>query len=326
MSERPRSQPEASRLTIWVVPEGLDSPTRQLQTSTRAVRQVLVGVFAACLGVLGLAAVGVDSIVDRRARRALLDENLSLKSRILEIESRLDAADRELRRLRLYEAQLEGIGPDEVPGRGPMTDGQPAEDPEDLLLGLSPDQISLDDLGDEDFDEVGPPGMRLHELGARTDRLLEDLRLAELELGRTVETTQAWRDRRNAVPSGWPVDEAVLTSRFGWRRSPFTKRWKFHYGIDLSAPVGTIVRAPGHGVVITAEYHSGYGRMLEINHGFDVVTRYAHNARLLVGVGDTVRTGDPLSTVGMTGSTTGPHLHYEVYVEGQPVDPLEHLE
>ena len=115
-------------------------------------------------------------------------------------------------------------------------------------------------------------------------------------------------------------------SGFGWRRSPFTRRWKFHFGIDVSAPVGTIIRAPASGVVVTAEYHSGYGRMLELNHGYDVVTRYAHNARLLVGVGESVQAGQPISTVGMTGATTGPHLHYEIYVEGQPIDPLEHLQ
>lgn len=66
--------------------------------------------------------------------------------------------------------------------------------------------------------------------------------------------------------------------------------------------------------------------MLEIDHGYEVMTRYAHNARLLVGVGESVQLGQPISTVGMTGATTGPHLHYEIYVEGQPVDPLEHLE
>jgi murein DD-endopeptidase MepM/ murein hydrolase activator NlpD len=140
-----------------------------------------------------------------------------------------------------------------------------------------------------------------------------------------VETAENFRARAGAIPSAWPL-EGVLTSGFGWRRSPFNRRWKFHFGIDVSAPVGTIIRAPASGVVVTAEYNSGYGRMLEVDHGYEVVTRYAHNARLLVGVGEVVQAGQPISTVGMTGATTGPHLHYEIYVEGQPIDPLEHLQ
>jgi biotin carboxyl carrier protein len=323
VSEQRPAPPEG--LTIVLLPEGLDTPSRQVRTTTRRVRRLLT-IGASVLAVLILlAAQGLASVVGARDRQALLDENLALKARILEIESRLDAADRELRRLRLYEAQLEGVDVEALSGRGPLEDGVPGPDPEGLLDHGHDDELGWDDLGVEDMAELGPPGRRLDIAGARTEQLLEELRLAELELGRTVEVAVARQDRAHAVPSAWPL-EAVLTSRFGWRRSPFTKRWKFHYGIDLSAPVGTVIRAPGPGEVIKAEYHSGYGRMLEIDHGYEVVTRYAHNARLLVDVGDVVAKGQPISTVGMTGSTTGPHLHYEVYVEGQPVDPMEHLE
>ncbi len=323
MSEGGRPGDEG--LTIVVLPEGLSVPTRQLHTSTRQVRRALMSAAGVLAVLVLLAAQGVWALATGGARRALLDENLALRSRILEIESRLDAADRELRRLRLYEAQIEGIDAEALPGRGPLAAGEAAVDPADPTLGLGEDEEAMDDLGDADLIEVGPPGLQLDHLGARADRLLDELALTERALGRTLEQAAAWQDRENAVPSAWPLD-AVLTSRFGWRRSPFTKRWKFHYGIDLSAPVGTVIRAPGPGTVIQAEYHSGYGRMLEIDHGYEVVTRYAHNARLLVGLGDVVELGQPISTVGMTGSTTGPHLHYEVYVEGQPVDPLEHLE
>ena len=96
--------------------------------------------------------------------------------------------------------------------------------------------------------------------------------------------------------------------------------------MDLSAPKGTPITAPAPGVVRTAKYNSGYGRMVEIDHGFGIMTRFAHNARVFVEEGDVVKPGQVISTVGMTGQTTGPHLHYEVHVDGQPVDPLEYLE
>ena len=131
---------------------------------------------------------------------------------------------------------------------------------------------------------------------------------------------------QHAVPRGWPVAGAVLTSGFGWRRSPFTRRWKFHSGLDLAAARGAPVVAPAMGTVVTADFQSGYGRVVEVDHGFGIVTRYAHNARLLVAVGEKVRRGQVISTVGMTGATTGPHLHYEIRVDGVPVDPLEYLE
>ena len=323
---KPPDRPKT--VTLWVVPEGGAGPSRQIVLSLRWVhRLVMSGVVALAVVVLALF-IGFGALPRAVAYGPMEAENLELKARLLELESKLDTIDRELRRLRLYEEQLNAINPDDLPGFGPI------ESPLSEAL-LEPEWFSegypATDTGDR---EVGPGALsgaehpvnaRLDAANERTDAILRQIRLAEVELGQVVETAESFRARAGAIPSSWPLD-GVLTSGFGWRRSPFTRRWKFHFGIDVSAPVGTIIRAPAAGVVVTAEYNSGYGRMLEIDHGYEVVTRYAHNARLLVGVGESVRLGQPISTVGMTGATTGPHLHYEIYVEGQPVDPLEHLD
>jgi len=320
------------KVTLWVVPEGGAGPSRQLVLSVQSLQlAVLALCFVGTVAVAGLA-LGLGALPRALALSEVEGENLELKARLLELEGKLDTVDRELRRLRLYQEQLHTIDPENLPGFGPL-----AEDVSEELAG--PVRITddldgsdtgwmagpLDSLGDRELRGEEETVWRLDEAGRRADEILRQIRLSEIEMGRVVETAEDYRARSSAVPTAWPL-EGVLTSGFGWRRSPFNKRWKFHFGIDISAPIGTVIRAPGSGRVVTAEYHSGYGRMVEIDHGYEVITRYAHNARLLVGVGEAVRTGQPISTVGMTGATTGPHLHYEIYVEGQPVDPLEHME
>jgi murein DD-endopeptidase MepM/ murein hydrolase activator NlpD len=127
------------------------------------------------------------------------------------------------------------------------------------------------------------------------------------------------------LPTIQPVNVAYNSSGFGWRIDPFTGRSTFHEGIDFPAPVGTPIVAAAGGVVIAAEYHHQYGNMLEIDHGNDIVTRYAHASRLLVNVGDIVRRGQHIADIGSTGRSTGPHLHFEVLVKGVRQDPHKFL-
>jgi murein DD-endopeptidase MepM/ murein hydrolase activator NlpD len=122
-----------------------------------------------------------------------------------------------------------------------------------------------------------------------------------------------------------PVNVTYNASGFGWRSDPFTGRAAFHTGIDFPAPVGTPIDAAAGGVVIATEYHSDYGNMLEIDHGNDIVTRYAHTSRILVKVGDIVRRGEHVADIGSTGRSTGAHLHFEVLVKGIQQDPHKFL-
>ena len=117
----------------------------------------------------------------------------------------------------------------------------------------------------------------------------------------------------------------VLTSGFGYRRDPFTGRVKLHEGLDISAPIGTPVYAPADGVVTFVGMRHGYGLTIEIDHGGKYKTRYAHLSKSLVRVGQKVRRGDLIAKVGNTGRSTGPHLHYEVHVNGVPVNPRKFI-
>lgn len=128
-----------------------------------------------------------------------------------------------------------------------------------------------------------------------------------------------------AYPSVLPIDGAKVTSPFGYRRNPFGGYSKeFHKGIDLKAYYEP-VKATGGGVVVEARYLSGYGYTVVIDHGYGLMTKYAHNRKLYVKVGDTVERGDIICKSGNSGRSTGPHLHYEVILDGEVTDPLDYI-
>ncbi len=121
-----------------------------------------------------------------------------------------------------------------------------------------------------------------------------------------------------------PVDGRV-SSPFGYRIHPIFKVRKMHTGLDMSASMGTPIRAADSGTVIQAGWRGGYGKTVVISHGDGLATLYAHQSKILVSVGDTVSRGDIIGEVGSTGYSTGPHLHFEVRVNGTPVDPMGYL-
>lgn len=127
------------------------------------------------------------------------------------------------------------------------------------------------------------------------------------------------------LPTIQPVNVSYNASGFGRRIDPFSGHSAFHEGIDFSSAAGTPIVAAAGGVVIAAEYHSQYGNMLDIDHGNDIVTRYAHASRLLVKVGDIVRRGQHVAAIGSTGRSTGAHLHFEVHVKGVVQNPHKFL-
>ena len=127
-----------------------------------------------------------------------------------------------------------------------------------------------------------------------------------------------------SVPDLHPVN-GYQSSAFGHRKSPFDKTWMFHKGMDIAAPTGSEIRATGNGIVKYASYSPTYGRFIIIDHGFGIETKYAHNKKNLVKMGDYVFKGQKIATIGSTGRSTGPHLHYEVIVAGQHVDPQAYI-
>lgn len=128
-----------------------------------------------------------------------------------------------------------------------------------------------------------------------------------------------------AVPSRMPVDGVTLTSGYGMRNHPILRQRRKHNGVDLAAPRGTPVYATADGLVGMAQYYSSYGNYVQIEHGGAMQTRYAHLSSYTVSEGDNVSKGDLIGYVGSTGRSTGPHLHYEVRVEGAPVNPIPYM-
>jgi murein DD-endopeptidase MepM/ murein hydrolase activator NlpD len=126
------------------------------------------------------------------------------------------------------------------------------------------------------------------------------------------------------VPSSAPIDGPV-GSAFGFRTDPFTGRAALHTGLDFPADVGTVIHAAAGGVVVSTDKHADYGNMVEVDHGNGLSTRYAHTSVVLVKAGDLVKRGQPLAEVGTTGRSTGPHLHFEVLVDGVPQNPARFL-
>jgi murein DD-endopeptidase MepM/ murein hydrolase activator NlpD len=116
----------------------------------------------------------------------------------------------------------------------------------------------------------------------------------------------------------------MLRGGFGERSDPFSGEGEFHKGVDLSAPTGTPVHVTANGIVVSADWHGGYGRLVVVDHGNGLETYYAHLSRFYVRAGQEVRVGDMVGAVGGTGRVTAPHLHYEVRVGGAPMNPYRY--
>ncbi len=128
-----------------------------------------------------------------------------------------------------------------------------------------------------------------------------------------------------SVPSRMPLEGAALTSDFGMRTHPVLGGRRSHNGIDLAAPTGTPIYATADGLVSRADRYSSYGLYVQIEHGANLETRYAHMSRIAVAAGERVSKGEIIGYVGSTGRSTGPHLHYEVRVAGDAVNPIPYM-
>ncbi len=133
------------------------------------------------------------------------------------------------------------------------------------------------------------------------------------------------RTQKNELPTGYPVNGAYNSSSYGWRVDPFTGRTAFHEGLDFTADVGTPIYASADGIVTSAEQTPDYGKIIKIYHGSGIETRYAHASELLVKEGDRVVRGQKIALVGSTGRSTGAHLHFEVRLNGEALDPRKYL-
>ncbi|GGC07911.1 peptidase M23 [Oxalicibacterium flavum] len=245
--------------------------------------------------------LGQSVATDAAEQDKYLKENLALMARRLgEMQAQLMRLDALGERVQ----GLAGVKPTEFnfrekPGQGGMEpssmDGTSSRD-----ITLSEFQALLDGMG--------------HDLERRADYLnvVESALMSDKIQSRLLPTIQ-------------PVNVAYNASTFGRRVDPFSGRISMHEGIDFAAPSGTPILAAAGGVVTTAEFHPQYGNMIEVDHGNDMITRYAHASRLVRNVGDIVRRGQHIADIGTTGRSTGPHLHFEVRIKGVAQDPHKFL-
>jgi hypothetical protein len=171
----------------------------------------------------------------------------------------------------------------------------------------------------------GAVGDRLTSLNQDVDRLLRQIQLQRHSYGEILERLREKSEELTHIPSIRPVDVGYISSGFGKRRDPFTGRYSRHEGLDYSARKGSNIYATADGTVRKAKYDRGYGYTIEIDHGNGIITKYAHNAKLLVRRGQNVKRGDVIAYLGDSGRSTAPHLHYEVQVNGVPQNPLNFI-
>ncbi len=198
--------------------------------------------------------------------------------------------------------------------------------------------VTMADISGDEFDFGVPPALggpeesleagqayqpptlseQIESLAVRIDSRAEQLEVLEsILLGRSLQDDQ--------FIAGKPVRKGWMSSSFGRRTDPFTGRPAWHKGVDFAGKAGSDVVAVGSGVVTWAGRRSGFGLLVEINHGNGYVTRYAHNKEVLVKVGDIVNKGQTVSLMGSSGRSTGPHVHFEVLVNGRPVNPSKYV-
>ena len=190
--------------------------------------------------------------------------------------------------------------------------------PQDFMLDRPPARGGAESA-------VPPRQLSMEELSAQLDHLARQIEQRTDTMGALQATLSVVHAKQELIPTSLPVTSGYHSSNYGWRIDPFTGLNAFHEGIDFMAEEGTPIEAAAGGVVVFAGPHPQYGNMIEIDHGNDLVSRYAHASKLLVKVGDVVLRGSKIAEVGNTGRSTGAHLHFEVRQRGASQNPTRFL-
>ena len=196
------------------------------------------------------------------------------------------------------------------------------------LAGVKPEEFNFKESPGRGGPEItAAPSQELNiaELKAALDAFQKDVDHRSDYLNVVETNLMGFKIQSKLLPTIQPVNVAYNASGFGWRLDPFTGHNAFHEGIDFPAPTGTPIVAAAGGVVIAAEFHPQFGNMIEIDHGGELITRYAHTSKVYVKLGDIVKRGQHIADIGSTGRSTGSHLHFEVRIKDVPQDPNKFL-
>ena len=295
------------RWTIIVVPQG-SSASKILEVSTTVLKLAGSLVMAASVLALLLGYATVRRSINIAHAEQLERENARLANDLNVLHGRMSALSDTVATLEERDTQLR------------------------LLANLDPIDPEVHEAGIGGPRPAEPPAPATTELTGRAGQVRVDLdaliRRANIlahSFSEAGDSLALHTDRLAATPSIMPTAGWLSSAFSRMRFHPILHQARAHEGLDVSAPMGTPIEAPANGTVISAEWEAGYGNTVVIDHGFGIVTKFAHASRLLVRVGQKVRRGDRIALVGNTGLSTGPHLHYEVHVNGRPVNPLRYI-
>ena len=192
-------------------------------------------------------------------------------------------------------------------------------------MGIRPEEFRFQELPGRGGALPGSDSMTLQDLDVELQRFSRSVEQRADYLTVIEAEVMSQQVRQALLPNSKPVADRFVGSGFGWRTDPFTGQMARHEGIDFAAPPGTPIHAAAGGVVVLAEFHPEYGNVVEIDHGNQLMTRYAHALRIAVRPGDLVKRGQKIAEVGSTGRSTGPHLHFEVHSKGVAQNPSRFL-
>ena len=287
--------------TVMVVPHGSDSP-RSYSISDRAVRAALyVGAMLGLMAAIGLgtAIATTGRFISSAVRPTEANAMSSHPRDMSEVAKRMASLRDTLEVIRKREAQIRLLA------------GLPATDSAARILASAQDSVA-------DSAARALPAADVETLIQRADQL-------SARFAAVTDSLEHNAQRFASVPSIMPTP-GWLTSQFSRSRNhPLLHISRPHEGIDVAAPMGAPIIAPASGVVMRVAYENGYGNTLEIDHGNGIVTRYAHCSRIDVKGGQRVTRGQTIAAVGSTGLATGPHLHYEIHINGKVVNPLTYV-
>jgi murein DD-endopeptidase MepM/ murein hydrolase activator NlpD len=248
---------------------------------------------------------------DAAENRILREENLTLRTQLKSVRERIEHIGTTLDRVERFDQKLRAITLLSDPQRN-LAMGPVEPEPG---MGAVTSETQFTELTSMESPKA---------LASRLDKLSAEATRQEQSLQELQAYFQDQRSLLASTPSIWPA-RGWVTSDFGQRLDPYTADRVQHTGMDIAAPHGKEVIAPSDGTVVFSGLEGGYGNVIVIDHGYGIKTRYGHLAKMLVKAGDKVKRGVQIATVGNTGRSTGPHLHYEVRVNGIPQNPRKFI-
>lgn len=239
----------------------------------------------------------------------LINENRQQRVQLLALSQKIDQVNEKMQDLRAFDHKLR------------VMVNMEGEDEEGQFLGMGGSNAFV---FDPDQAEEKSHRQLVRLMHQSLESLDDEAAICATEKEELFKYLENQKAMLRCTPSIWPT-KGWVSSEFGTRVSPFTNQKEFHQGLDISTRKGTPILAPADGMVSEVGSNYGYGKIIALKHGYGLKTRYAHLDKILVKNGEHVKRGQTIALVGSTGRTTGPHLHYEVHLNGVPVNPLRYI-